>query len=264
MKKILALCLVVVLAVTAVTGATLAYFTDTDTVENTFTMGKVKIDLTENEGKENEGIDYQDAIVPGHVFTKDPTVEIETGSEDAYLFLDVTLNKYRSLAPVMALDALADETIVFTEADFDGCMFNETFQATLFWNWGQENMVEFRKILDKWFVGIDHADWQIMNVYPACAKDDVEVSGDYLTVRLAYIGGKTNGGDAILSAGDKVQFMEAFQMPASVTEDMIENDLTQNNFNTDSAKFVLNFKAYAIQADTLDLEDAYTAYFAQN
>lgn len=43
MKKILALCLVVVLAVTAVTGATLAYFTDTDTDTNVMTMGNVKI-----------------------------------------------------------------------------------------------------------------------------------------------------------------------------------------------------------------------------
>ena len=42
-KKILALCLVVVLAVTAVTGATLAYFTDTDTDTNVMTMGNVQI-----------------------------------------------------------------------------------------------------------------------------------------------------------------------------------------------------------------------------
>ena len=38
-KKILALCLVVALAVTAVVGGTLAYFTDTDEAENVFTTG---------------------------------------------------------------------------------------------------------------------------------------------------------------------------------------------------------------------------------
>ena len=42
-KKILALCLVVVLAITAVTGATLAYFTDSDKATNTFVVGNVKI-----------------------------------------------------------------------------------------------------------------------------------------------------------------------------------------------------------------------------
>lgn len=48
-KKILALCLVVALAVTAVVGGTLAYFTDTDNETNTFTVGNVKIDLLESQ-----------------------------------------------------------------------------------------------------------------------------------------------------------------------------------------------------------------------
>lgn len=51
-KKILALVLVVVLAITAVTGATLAYFTDTDEATNTFTLGNVKIDLHEGAYKD--------------------------------------------------------------------------------------------------------------------------------------------------------------------------------------------------------------------
>lgn len=46
-KKILALCLVVVLAVTAVTGATLAYFTDKDAATNTMTLGNVDIEQNE-------------------------------------------------------------------------------------------------------------------------------------------------------------------------------------------------------------------------
>ena len=56
-KKILALCLVVALAVTAVVGGTLAYFTDTDDAENTFTVGNVKIDLLESSlHRENAGV----------------------------------------------------------------------------------------------------------------------------------------------------------------------------------------------------------------
>lgn len=46
-KKILALCLVVVLAVTAVTGATLAYFTDEEQVTNTMVIGNVEIEIDE-------------------------------------------------------------------------------------------------------------------------------------------------------------------------------------------------------------------------
>lgn len=46
-KKIFALCMVVCLAVVAVAGASLAYFTDTDEADNTFTLGRVKIALHE-------------------------------------------------------------------------------------------------------------------------------------------------------------------------------------------------------------------------
>ena len=60
-KKILALCLVVVLAVTAVTGATLAYFTDTDAAKNVMTTGNVKIVQNEQErGTDGKLTDYVD------------------------------------------------------------------------------------------------------------------------------------------------------------------------------------------------------------
>lgn len=48
-KKVLSLCLVVALVATAVIGGTLAYFTDTDSAANTFTVGGVKIDLIEQQ-----------------------------------------------------------------------------------------------------------------------------------------------------------------------------------------------------------------------
>ena len=48
-KKIVALCLCVALAVVAIGGATLAYFTDTKTATNTFTVGNVEIQLLESQ-----------------------------------------------------------------------------------------------------------------------------------------------------------------------------------------------------------------------
>ena len=53
-KKILALCLCVALAATAIVGASLAYFTDTDEATNTFTVGNVSIDLIEQQRKADE------------------------------------------------------------------------------------------------------------------------------------------------------------------------------------------------------------------
>lgn len=58
-KKILALSLCVVMLAIAIVGGTLAYFTDTKSATNTFTVGNVKIDLIESrfhrEGNDNSG-----------------------------------------------------------------------------------------------------------------------------------------------------------------------------------------------------------------
>ena len=56
-KKITALCLCVALLAVAVVGASLAYFTDTKSATNTFTVGNVKIKLLESSlHRENAGI----------------------------------------------------------------------------------------------------------------------------------------------------------------------------------------------------------------
>ena len=47
-KKLLVLSLCVALAAIAIAGASLAYFTDTKSATNTFTVGNVKIDLIES------------------------------------------------------------------------------------------------------------------------------------------------------------------------------------------------------------------------
>ena len=69
-KKVTALCLCVALLAVAVVGASLAYFTDTKSATNTFTVGNVSIDLIESkyhrEGNDNSG----DTSIP------DPTHKI--------------------------------------------------------------------------------------------------------------------------------------------------------------------------------------------
>ena len=97
-KKILALCLVVVLAVTAVTGATLAYFTDTDNAENVFTTGNVDITLDEVFDPDNAkllpGIDIQKEVKVTNVGSENAFVRVhiaipsmlDSGSEDEPAF----------------------------------------------------------------------------------------------------------------------------------------------------------------------------------
>ena len=56
-KKILALSMCIALAAIAIVGASLAYFTDTKSVTNTFTVGNVKIELLESSlHRENAGV----------------------------------------------------------------------------------------------------------------------------------------------------------------------------------------------------------------
>lgn len=56
-KKILALSMCIALAAIAIVGASLAYFTDTKSATNTFTVGNVKIDLLESSlHRENAGV----------------------------------------------------------------------------------------------------------------------------------------------------------------------------------------------------------------
>lgn len=71
-KKIVSLCLAAVLVVMAVAGATVAYFTDTDSKDNTFTVGNVDITLAEPSWNTNG--QESDDVYPGEPLYKDPTV----------------------------------------------------------------------------------------------------------------------------------------------------------------------------------------------
>ena len=85
-KKIMAMCLVIAMAATAVIGGTLAYFTDTDTETNVFTMGNVEIELNE--------VFPDNQLFPGeqNALQKEVTVK-NTGSEDAYMWIELWIPK---------------------------------------------------------------------------------------------------------------------------------------------------------------------------
>ena len=102
------------LLVAASVFGTMAYLTSTDTVTNTFTVGKVKITLDEakvnadgtlvtpaERVKENS---YK--LLPGHTYTKDPVLTVKGGSEDAYVRLLVTINKASALKEVFGANFL--------------------------------------------------------------------------------------------------------------------------------------------------------------
>lgn len=143
-KKIVALCLVVALAVVAIGGATLAYFTDTDKATNTFTVGGVKIALHES-NKESDlaqgeklavDEDYQEwledqVLMPGdnktNTVSKVVTVE-NTGKSDSYVRVHI------------AIPSVLDNGADTFDASSNLLHFNayEKSYVSGKWNWGKK------------------------------------------------------------------------------------------------------------------------------
>lgn len=116
-SKALLLTLCAVLLVAASVMGTMAYLTSTDTVENTFTVGNVKITL--DEAKVNtdgtlaapaervKANEYK--LLPGHTYTKDPTVTVIKGSESSYVRMKVTFNNAAQIIAMCTDPDFADE-----------------------------------------------------------------------------------------------------------------------------------------------------------
>lgn len=139
-KKIISLCLVVVLALTAVGGATLAYFTDSGKQENTFAIGNIKIKVDEwgyvwdsaaksyvnGATKASTGGFEFSKLMPSYIISKEPAV-FNTGANDAYVRVAVTVNN---------LQAINDAIDNFYEAKGYSDEDIQTIYNNVFAGWG--------------------------------------------------------------------------------------------------------------------------------
>lgn len=99
-KKALILVLCAALLVGASVMGTLAYLTSqTETITNTMSVGNVKITMGETDvdlygvKDSNDRViknDYK--LIPGHTYTKDPTIYVDAQSESCWLFVKITNN----------------------------------------------------------------------------------------------------------------------------------------------------------------------------
>ena len=110
-KKIISLCLVAALAVVAIAGTSLAYFTDKDAKTNTFTLGNVDIELNE-ENWEEPII----AAVPDMEYAKDPVVT-NIGENDAWIRVYVTLSDAAAFTASAARHQITDLATIFAGHD---------------------------------------------------------------------------------------------------------------------------------------------------
>lgn len=205
-KKILALCLVVALAVTAVVGGTLAYFTDTDNETNTFTAGGVKIDLIEQQvNKEGTALE---AFKQNQVLM--PIVGSAQGEKDAlgqpvaknYVDKIVTVeNTGKSGAYVRAYfaipSALDDGYETFNAGanilhfNFGNVKTDNGFVSTegVQWNWTHDGKWNyFETTIGGVAYNVYYADYY--QVLPAGEKTEQFISGVYLDNHVDMKNGK--------------------------------------------------------------------------
>lgn len=98
-KSILMAAIAVMLVAVLIVGGTLAYFTDTKSATNTFTMGNVKITLDETNVNDPQGARVTENtynVYPGAVVTKDPVVH-NTGKNAAYIRATVNVSNWMNL-----------------------------------------------------------------------------------------------------------------------------------------------------------------------
>ena len=117
-KKIVTMCLCVALLAVAVIGGTLAYFTDTQEVTNTFSFSKnvtITLDETDitkdDESRTKTGNTYED-IYPGQTVVKDPTVHVAADSANCFVRAFVTINNKEALDKIFAPDGIQLDQIL--------------------------------------------------------------------------------------------------------------------------------------------------------
>ena len=247
-KKILALCLVVALLATAIAGATLAYFNDTtEAVKNTFTVGNVNINLTENKWDPEAPHHF----LPGVTFAKDPTITVEDGSDDCWIFMEAEMNKFNSWLRLVGIKYGFTGTLENCPAPAcaDGCKGH--MDPTLLENFFDSG--KYQDAVDEWFDEVDHVNWKIMNLDEV--KDSIEKSFTDPTIKTIK---PIFGYKVVQKAGESETLFTSVTMPDYITDE----DLALAGFDSAAAPWTLTFKGHAIQAAELDtLDAAYAALF---
>lgn len=102
---ILAICLLLILNFSIFT--TMAWMTDSAEVVNTFTVGKVDIDLEETDVDEDGNIrENKYHLIPGEEYVKDPTMTVKADSEESYLRIILTVHNASAVKEVIAANEL--------------------------------------------------------------------------------------------------------------------------------------------------------------
>lgn len=234
-KRTVALVLAIVLVFAVAVGGTVAYLTSTANVKNTFTVGSVNIKLDEAkvtpDGKAvtpAERVTANDyKLMPGHVYTKDPTVTVLNGSEESYVRMKVTFNNAAAIIAMCTNPKFEGEVTGVENAFPLISMVNFVEANAAKWDGIPDNMFETEGLL---------------------ANPKYFVKGNDTLTFYFYYNEKVAAPNA-----DKVleTLFDSIKVPEWVTADQL------NALND----FQINVVAEAIQADGFDTADAAWAAF---
>ena len=89
-KKLTIAVVALAVALVCVVSGTLAFLVaQSNTVTNTFTYGKIELELAEEEKTNTTGMEFTN-VIPGDVLPKDPVVTVKADSEKCYVYVLIT------------------------------------------------------------------------------------------------------------------------------------------------------------------------------
>ena len=255
-KKIVALCLCVALAVVAIGGATLAYFTDTDQEINTFAVGNVSIDLIEQQKGANGLEDFvsNKTLLPGtsdkNAVSKIVTVK-NTGANDAWVWVDLKIPAY-----LVSNEYPTNESKNALHWNSYGC-FNVEYNSGNYWGLATSDGI----------VGADHK----------VTSEDMVAVEDGLWYDYQYVGEETIGNTEYVVIRTKMQnklpagkislpcLAQVYMDWRVVTnEDGTQFILPAGDPISTNASWEIIVNAYAIQADGFNTVDEAIAGYTNN
>ena len=259
-KKITALCLCVALLAVAVVGASLAYFTDTKSATNTFTVGNVKIDLIEQQKGENglENFVNDKTLVPGtsdkNAVSKIVTVK-NTGENDAWVWVDLKIPAY-----LVSNEYPTNESKNALHWNSYGC-FNVEYNSGNYWGLATSDGIvgADHKVTNTDMVAVEDGLWYDYQYVDRETIGEGESALEYVVIRTK-MQNKLPAGKISLPCLAQV-YMD---WRVVTNEDGTQFILPAGDTISTDASWEIIVNAYAIQGDGFDTVDEAIAAYANN
>lgn len=254
-KKLTAIALVVALLAVAVIGGTLAYFTDTDSAKNTFTVGNVKIDLIEQEKAEQGLVDFEQdkLLVPGksndgNAVSKIVTVK-NTGRNDAWVWVDLKIPAY-----LVSNEYPTNESKNALHWNSYGC-FNVEYNSGNYWGLAiKDGIVDAdHKVTDSNMVAVEDGLWY-----------DYKYVGRETIGELEYVVIRTKMQNTLPAGKVSLPCLAQVYMDWRVTTDGENFILPGGDPISVDASWEIIVNAYAIQKENFNTVDEAIAAYADN